>query len=56
MRSLQIAGMTVLDRLVVTCHLAGCSPIYIVSENTPRLVRSEALHIEPQITLLARVY
>jgi phosphatidylglycerophosphate synthase len=41
--------MTLLDRLVVTCHLAGCSPIYIVSDNAPRLERAGALHIETQI-------
>ena len=49
MRSLEIAGMTVLDRLVVTCHLAGCNPIYIVSETVSQLRRADALRIETQV-------
>ena len=44
--SLEIAGLTVLDRLVVTAHRAGCAPITIVTTATPRLVRSSALGID----------
>lgn len=49
MRSLEIAGMTVLDRLVVTCHRAGCDPIFIVSTDKPALPRADALGIETKI-------
>ncbi|HJT80723.1 MAG TPA: hypothetical protein VJ719_05955, partial [Chthoniobacterales bacterium] len=49
MGSLTIAGMTVLDRLVVTAHRAGCDPIYIVSGQTSRLARAEALGIKPVV-------
>lgn len=44
--SLEIAGLTVLDRLVVTAHRAGCSPIFVVGESLPRLARAEALGIQ----------
>lgn len=44
--SLKIAGLTVLDRLVVTAHRAGCAPITIVTTAPPRLVRSSALGVD----------
>ena len=44
--SLEIAGLTALDRLVVTAHRAGCAPIFVACENAPALVRAEALGIQ----------
>ena len=44
--SLEIAGLTLLDRLVVTAHHAGCAPIFVVGESLPRLPRAAALGIE----------
>ena len=44
--SLEIAGLTVLDRLVVTVHRAGCAPIYLTGESPPALPRAEALGID----------
>lgn len=44
--SLEIAGLTVLDRLVVTAHRAGCAPITIVTTAPVRLVRSSTLGID----------
>ena len=44
--SWQIAGLTVIDRLVVTAHRAGCAPITIVTTAPLRLVRSSALGID----------
>jgi phosphatidylglycerophosphate synthase len=43
--SLEIAGLTVIDRLVVSAHLAGCAPIFVVCESAPPLARAEALEI-----------
>lgn len=43
--SLEIAGLTVLDRLVVTAHRAGCAPIFVVDETPPRLARAEAMGV-----------
>lgn len=43
--SLEIAGLTVLDRLVVTAHRAGCAPILVIGEGSPSLSRAEALGI-----------
>ena len=43
--NLEIAGLTVLDRLVVTAHRAGCAPITIIAETPARLVRAEALGV-----------
>lgn len=43
--SLEIAGLTVVDRLVVTAHRAGCAPIFVVCESTPPLARADALEI-----------
>jgi phosphatidylglycerophosphate synthase len=51
---LKIAGLTVLDRLVVTAHRAGCGPILVACETAPPLPRAEALGIQishtPDIT------
>lgn len=44
--SLEIAGLTVIDRLVVTAHRAGCAPIVVVGESPPPLARAEALGIQ----------
>jgi phosphatidylglycerophosphate synthase len=44
--SLRIAGLTVIDRLVVTAYRAGCAPITIVTTAPLRLVRSSALGID----------
>jgi phosphatidylglycerophosphate synthase len=41
--------MTVLDRLVVSAHRAGCDPIYIVADEAPPLRRAQALGIQPII-------
>ena len=42
--SLAIAGLTVLDRLLVTAHRAGCAPIILVCGNPPpRLERATAI-------------
>lgn len=44
---LKVAGLTVLDRLVVALHRAGCFPIHIVLRGaTPRLKRSSALGVD----------
>ena len=43
--SLEIAGLTVLDRLVVTAHRAGCAPIFVVCDSAPPLVRAQAMGI-----------
>jgi phosphatidylglycerophosphate synthase len=42
---LEIAGLTALDRLVVTAHRSGCAPILVPSELAPLLVRSQAMGI-----------
>ena len=44
--SLKIAGLTLLDRLVVTAHRAGCAPILLAGEITSPLVRARELGIE----------
>jgi phosphatidylglycerophosphate synthase len=44
--SLEIAGLTVLDRLVVTAHRAGCAPIFLDDESAPRLIRAKELRIQ----------
>ena len=44
--SLEIAGLTVLDRLVVTAHQAGCAPILVTCETSLPLARAEALGIQ----------
>ena len=44
--SLKIAGLTVLDRLVVTAHRAGCAPIFVTCEAAQPLARAKALGIQ----------
>ena len=44
--NLGVAGLTVLDRLVVTADRAGCAPIFITGETAPALPRAEALGID----------
>src|SRR5690349_1477736 len=40
----EIAGLNVLDRLLVTLHRAGCGPLIVVAQGAlPSLRRSEAL-------------
>lgn len=43
--SLEIAGLSVLDRMVVTAHRAGCAPIVVVCETAPLLQRASELGI-----------
>ncbi|MBA2271969.1 MAG: CDP-alcohol phosphatidyltransferase family protein [Chthoniobacterales bacterium] len=43
--NLEIAGLTVLDRMVVASHRAGCDPITIVAETVPPLACAQALGI-----------
>ena len=45
MGSLDVAGLSVIDRLVVTAHRAGCSPILLMGMDRPRLERTDALGI-----------
>jgi phosphatidylglycerophosphate synthase len=49
----QIAGLSLLDRLVVTAHRAGCAPIYLIAKTTPPAPRARALGIE--ITLASAI-
>ena len=42
----QIAGLSLLDRLVVTAHRAGCAPIYLIAKTTPSVPRARALGID----------
>ncbi len=45
-----VASLTVLDRLIVAVHRAGCSPIEVVCPGTPpRLARATALRIPFQV-------
>jgi len=47
---LQVIALTLLDRLVVAAHRAGCQPIVVVSKGPPpRLIRAEALGIRFQV-------
>lgn len=32
----KIAGLSLLDRLIVTAHRAGCAPIYLIANTTSR--------------------
>ena len=52
-RGVQIAGMSLLDRLIVTAHRAGCAPIYVIGETTPPAPRACALGID--ITLVSAI-
>lgn len=50
---LQIAGLSVLDRLAVSAHRAGCAPIFLIAKTLPSLRRACALGIET--TLVATI-
>jgi len=43
---IQIAGLNLLDRLIVTAHRAGCAPIYLIAKTVPSVPRARALGIE----------
>ena len=45
--SLDIAGVTVLDRMVIAAHRAGCAAIFVVSDFEPRLARTHELGLQP---------
>jgi phosphatidylglycerophosphate synthase len=47
---LQIAGLSVLDRLVVTAGRAGCTPIFLIAKTAPSLPRACELGIETTLT------
>jgi phosphatidylglycerophosphate synthase len=49
----QIAGLSLLDRLIVTVHRAGCAPIYLIAKTTPPAPRARALGID--ITLVSAI-
>jgi phosphatidylglycerophosphate synthase len=49
----QIAGLSLLDRLIVTADRAGCAPIYLIAKTTPSLPRARALGID--ITLVSEI-
>ncbi len=49
----RIAGLSLLDRLIVTADRAGCAPIYLITKTTPSLPRARALGIE--ITLASEM-
>jgi phosphatidylglycerophosphate synthase len=42
----QIAGLNLLDRLIVTAHRAGCTPIYVIAETALPAPRARALGID----------
>lgn len=44
--ALKIAGLTVLDRLVITAHRAGCAPIVWAGASAPPVDRAEELGIQ----------
>ena len=50
---IQVAGLSLLDRLIVTAHRAGCAPIYLIAETRPTAPRGHALGIE--ITLASAI-
>jgi phosphatidylglycerophosphate synthase len=52
-RGMQIAGLSLLDRLIVTAHRAGCAPIYLVAKTKPSVPRARALGID--ITLASEI-
>ena len=52
-RGVQIAGLSLLDRLIVAAHRAGCAPIYLIAKTTPSLPRARALEID--ITLASKI-
>jgi hypothetical protein len=45
-RGVHIAGLSLLDRLIVTAHRAGCAPIDLIAETTPSVPRACALGID----------
>ena len=45
-RGIQIAGLNLLDRLIVTAHRAGCAPIYLITESPLPAPRARALGID----------
>lgn len=47
---LKIVALTVLDRMVVTAHRAGCAPIFVVSREPLPLQRANELGIFPSFT------
>ena len=49
-RDIQIAGMSLLDRLIVISHRAGCAPVYVVGETMPPAPRARALGIDMTLT------
>jgi len=49
----QIAGLSLLDRLIVTVHRAGCAPICLITETGPATPRARALGIN--ITLASAI-
>ena len=49
----QIAGLSLLDRLIVTAHRAGCGPIYLITRIAPRAPRACALGID--VTLASAI-
>jgi hypothetical protein len=49
----QIAGLSLLDRLIVTAYRAGCAPIYLIAKTTPPAPRARALGID--ITLASAI-
>jgi phosphatidylglycerophosphate synthase len=49
----QIAGLSLLDRLIVTVHRAGCAPICLIAETAPPALRARALGIN--ITLASAI-
>jgi hypothetical protein len=42
----KIAGLSLLDRLIVTAHRAGCAPIYLIAKTKPSVPRAQALGID----------
>jgi phosphatidylglycerophosphate synthase len=50
---IQIAGLSLLDRLIVTAHRAGCAPIYVIGETPPPVPRARAFGI--RITLVSAI-
>jgi phosphatidylglycerophosphate synthase len=52
-RGVQIAGLSLLDRLIVTARRAGCAPIYLIAKTTPSVPRACALGIG--ITLVSEI-
>ena len=49
----QVAGLSLLDRLIVTAHRAGCAPIYVIAKTTPPAPRARTLGID--ITLASSI-